>query len=87
MREPGVDADQSGARPAQRVEPPVRTASDLLDETLRSPRIRDVSFKVHQAQAAGKSTDYTILEGEPTRRADTDLPIDLPRVKPGLAAA
>jgi hypothetical protein len=86
MREPGVDADQSGARPAQRVELPVKTASDLLDETLRSPSIRIVSLNVCTPQAAEKSTDYTILEGEPTRRADTDLPIDLPWVKLGPPA-
>ena len=87
MREPGVDADQSGAGPTQRVNPAQRTPADLLDETLRSTGIRDVSLRVHKAPTAETSTDYTISEGEPTHRADTGLPIDLPKEKPGLAAA
>jgi hypothetical protein len=87
MREPGIDADESGDGPSRRADPPAGAVADPHPKGMRSSRTANFLLRLRKTPAAEKTVDYTILEGEPTDRADIGLPIDLPRKAPGLAAA
>ncbi len=78
MSEPGVTTDQSHIRPSRRANIPPRTLPEVLREKPHCARLKRFLSEWREAPAAEKTLDYTVLEGNPTDRADVDLPIDLP---------
>jgi hypothetical protein len=79
MSEPGINTDQSRIRPSRRADIPPWTWLEGLQEKPRYASLRRFLAGWRHAPSAARTIDYTILEGDPTDRADLDLPIDLPR--------
>jgi hypothetical protein len=72
MSEPGVTTDQSRERPSPRAD----LSSHPFEAPRRRPRFARLTRTVltwRPAPKAAMITDYTILEGDPTERADVDL--------------
>ncbi len=78
MSDPGINADQSRPSPSRRYEAP-QDSPEPQEGWLRPAYTRRVFVKWFTAPLVVEVADYTILEGDPTDRADVDLPIDLPR--------
>jgi hypothetical protein len=76
MSEPGITTDQSRIRPSRRADLPSRISLEALRGKPRFARLRRLLLNWRNAPAAERTVDYTILEGDPTVRADVDLPID-----------
>jgi hypothetical protein len=72
MSEPGTTTDQSRERPSRRAD----LSSHPFETPRRRPRfarLRRTVLTWRQAPQAGRTTDYTIEEGDPTERADVGL--------------
>jgi hypothetical protein len=75
MSEPGITTDQSRERPSRRANlssHPFEAPRRLL----RFARLRRIVLTWQRAPQAETSTDYTTVEGDPTSRADTGLPME-----------
>jgi hypothetical protein len=79
MSEPGINTDQSRIRPSRRADIPPWTWLEGLQKKRRWVSLRRFFDGLRNAPSAEATIDYTILEGDPTDRADVDLPIGLPR--------
>jgi hypothetical protein len=76
MSEPGITTDQSRIRPSRRANLPLQVSLEVLRGKPRFARLRRIFLSWRNAPAAERTVDYTSLEGDPTLRADTGLPID-----------
>ena len=76
MSEPGINTDQSHVRPSRRADIPPGTALEALRDKPHHLWLRRFISGWRRAPIAASTVDYTHLEGEPTERADVDLPLD-----------
>jgi hypothetical protein len=82
MSEPGINTDQSQIRPSRRADLPPQVSIATLGKKPTFGRLRNM-FRGHRVNPrAGHKIDLTVVEGDPTYRADVDLPLDLCAVSP-----
>jgi hypothetical protein len=76
MSAAGVNNDQSRIRPSRRADLSPRDYLEAPDGKPCLARLRRMIRCWLPAPAAERTTDCTMEDGEPTARADIDLPID-----------
>jgi hypothetical protein len=82
MSEPGINTDQSQIRPSRRADLPPQVSIATLGKKPPFGRLRNMFRDRRVNPRAEHTIDYTVVEGDPTYRADVDLPLDLCAVSP-----